>query len=237
MVVTTSGEQRVEGTGTGRRAPDPPQPDHSRDVFSIANVITMVRLLLAPVFLVVLMGDRPDKDLIAFLIFVIAASTDFLDGLIARSTHTVTELGKTLDPLVDRVLIVVGVIGLYLIGRLPLWIALVFLLRDAYLAAGMLYLERHGVKRPVVSWLGKITTATALTGFSLLILGWPMVPGLGLMADPPAWLPGLGSQPTYLGIYLLYLGVAFSLAAAVQYTVTARKAVAAAHDAEGKPQA
>lgn len=214
-------------------------PDHSHDVFSAANVITMVRLLLVPVFLVVLLGPsgRPNQDLVAFLIFAVAAATDFLDGLVARSTHTVTELGKTLDPLVDRVLIVAAVIGLFLLGRLPLWIALFFLLRDAYLAAGMLYLERHGTARPPVSRLGKVTTAVALTGFSLLILGWPMVSGLGLAGAEPSWLPGLGSTPTYLGIYLLYLGVVFSLAAAVQYTIAAAHAVAADRGSGMTPEA
>ena len=207
------------------RMPAPPaggQPrDHSHDVWSVANMITMLRLLLVPVFLVVLLSKRPDSDTIAFVVFVVAASTDFLDGLVARSTHTVTELGKTLDPLVDRALIAAAVIGLFLIGRLPLWIALVFVLRDAYLLAGMTYLEREGVKRPEVSWLGKITTAVALTGFALLVWDKPMLPGLGIAGV--SWLPGLGSAPAPFGIYLLYLGVALSLAAAVQYTFQATR--------------
>jgi cardiolipin synthase (CMP-forming) len=208
----------------------PPQAeeprDHSHDVWSVANMITLLRLLLVPVFLVVLLSKRPNADTIAFVIFVVAASTDFLDGLVARSTHTVTELGRTLDPLVDRALIAAAVIGLFLVGRLPLWIALVFVFRDLYLLAGMTYLEREGVKRPAVSWLGKITTAVALTGFALLILGEPMVPGLGIVESP--YLPGLGSSPAPFGIYVLYLGVAFSIAAAVQYTFTARRALKAA---------
>ena len=203
----------------GEPAGDP--RDRSHDVWSVANMITLVRLLIVPVFLVVLLSDQPNKDTTAFVLFVVAASTDFLDGLVARSTHTVTELGKTLDPLVDRALIAAAGIGRFLVGRLPLWIALVFVLRDVYLAAGMAYLERRGVKRPPVSWLGKITTATALTGFALLIWDKPTVPGLGIAEVP--WLPGLGSTPAALGIYLLYLGVAFSLAAAVQYTFQARE--------------
>ncbi len=202
-------------------------PDHSHDVWSVANLVTMIRLLLVPVFLVVfLTAKSPNSDFIAFLIFFVAAATDFLDGLIARSTHTVTELGKTLDPVVDRALIVAAVIGLFLTGRLPLWIALFFLARDAYLLWGAIYLERHHVRRPPVSWVGKATTAVAFTGFCLLILGWPVVPGLGWLANDPSWLPGLGSSPAYLGIYLMYVGVALSLAAAIQYTFSAREAVA-----------
>jgi cardiolipin synthase len=203
--------------------------DHSHDVWSVANMITMIRLGLVPVFLVVFLGSKsPNADLIACVIFVVAAATDFLDGLVARSTHTVTELGTMLDPVVDRALIVAAVVGLFLAGRLPLWIALFFVARDAYLLAGVIYLERHGARRPCVNWAGKVTTAVALVGFSLLILGWPMVPGPGLLANDPAWLPGLGSTPAYLGIYLMYLGVAFSLAAAIQYTFEARRSLAAA---------
>jgi cardiolipin synthase len=204
----------------------PAERDHSHDVWSVANMITMLRLLLVPVFLVVFLESKsPQADLIAFLIFAVAAATDFLDGLVARSTHTVTELGKMLDPVVDRALIVAAVIGLFLADRLPLWIALFFVFRDAYLLAGAIYLERKGAERPPVNWAGKVTTAIALVGFSLLILGWPVVPGLGLLPNDPSWLPGLGSSPAYLGIYLMYLGVAFSLAAAIQYTVQARRAV------------
>jgi cardiolipin synthase len=79
-----------------------------------------------------------------------------------------------------------------------------------------------------VNWSGKVTTAIALIGFSLLILGWPIVAGLGLLPNDPAWLPGFGSTPAYLGIYVMYLGVAFSLAAAIQYTFEARRALAEA---------
>ena len=74
--------------------------------------------------------------------------------------------------------------------------------------------------------MGKVTTAVVLTGFALLILDWPMVPGLGIVDVP--WLPGLGSTPAPFGIYLLYLGVAISIAAAIQYTFTARAALRSA---------
>ena len=223
----------------GEQTPRPPETDaprdHSHDVWSVANMITLLRLLLVPVFLVVLLSQRPNADTIAFVIFVVAAGTDFLDGLVARSTHTVTEIGKTLDPLVDRALIAAAVIGLFLVGRLPLWIALVFVMRDLYLLAGMSYLESRGVKRPPVSWLGKITTAVVLTGFALLVLNEPMVPGLGIAEVP--WLPGLGSAPAPFGIYLLYLGVAFSLAAAVQYTFQARSELRAAGEPRNRRRA
>ena len=76
-----------------------------------------------PIFFSVFLTDR--SDTLAFVLFVAAASTDWLDGQIARRTGTVTAIGKAIDPLVDRLLIASGVIGLYIEGRLPLWIVLV----------------------------------------------------------------------------------------------------------------
>jgi cardiolipin synthase len=67
-----------------------------------------------------------------------------------------------------------------------------------------------------VSMLGKVTTALLLIGFADLILAWPMVPGLGVLDS--RYLPGFGSQPAPLGIWFVYAGVLFSIAAAIQYT-------------------
>jgi cardiolipin synthase len=73
-----------------------------------------------------------------------------------------------------------------------------------------------------VTYTGKLTTAVLLAGFSSLIAGWPTIPGLRLVDSE--WLRGFGAADVTLGIWLVYLGVVLSLAAAVQYTVIARKA-------------
>ena len=108
-----------------------------------------------------------------------------------------TELGKAIDPLVDRLLIASAVVGLYLEGRLPMWIVLVLAGRDLYLLAGAWVLARAGARRSEVIYIGKVTTALLLIGFSDLILNWPLVPGLGLVESPA--LPGFGSAPAALG--------------------------------------
>lgn len=191
-------------------------------IYSVANLITIVRLILVPVFFVVLVdGDGERSRLAAFVIYAIAGSTDWIDGQLARRTHTVTQFGKIVDPLVDRLLLAAGVLGLYLIGVLPLWIPVVLVLRDVYLLYGAFALERYHVILPV-TYIGKLTTAVLLTGFSSLIAGWPMVPGLGLVSSE--LLPGLGQTSTPLGIWLVYIGTALSLAAALNYTFIAMKA-------------
>ncbi len=192
--------------------PQGENPEHFHDVWTVANVITVLRLLLIPFFFSVLLSDR--SDVLAFALFAAAASTDFLDGMIARRTGTVTAIGKAIDPLVDRLLIASGVIGLYLIGRLSLWIVVVLVLRDIYLLWGAYRLERLGERMPVTRF-GKMTTTILLAGFSLLILGWPEVQ--------------LAGEMRYLGEAIVYIGLACSLLSAGHYTILAKRLVRAHH--------
>ncbi len=195
-------------------------------VYSVANLITVIRLLLVPFFFTVLVGADSERGrLTAFLIYAIAASTDWIDGQIARRTHTVTQFGKIVDPLVDRLLLASGVVGLYLIGVLPLWVPVVLLARDVYLLYGAYVLERYKVILPV-TYVGKLTTAVLFTGFASLIAGWPEVPGAGLIET--SLLPGVGSSAVSLGIWFVYAGIILSLSAAAHYTVIAWRARAAA---------
>lgn len=211
-------------------SPATPSQDHSRDIYTVANIITVLRLILVPFFFAVLIsgpweGRAMSSDVAAFLIFAIAASTDWVDGQIARRTGTVTELGKAIDPLVDRLLIASGVLGLYIIGRLPLWTVLVLFARDLYLLAGAAYLAKRQIAPVRVVYLGKVTTALLLFGFSLLLLDWPMVPGLGVVESSS--LPGFGAEPAPLGIWFVYAGIATSVITAVVYSVQAWRALAA----------
>jgi cardiolipin synthase len=182
-------------------------------VYSVANLITILRLLLVPFFFTVLISGTERSRLIAVILYAVAASTDWVDGQIARRTHTVTFVGKIIDPLVDRLLLASGVIGLYLIDELPLWIPILLVLRDVYLLYGAYVLESHKLILPV-TWLGKATTAVLLTGFTSMIAAWPMV----------------GER--VLGLWFVYAGIALSMMTAVQYTIVARRAVADARPAE-----
>ncbi len=198
--------------GTGSDSSQP-ETDHSHDVYTVANIITILRLILVPIFFTVMVSGN--NDVLAFFLFAVAASTDWLDGQIARRTGTVTALGKAIDPLVDRLLIAAGVLGLYVQQRLPLWIVVVLFARDVYLGYGAWRLEQHH-RRLSVTFAGKATTLLLLVGFSDLILNWPLMPGLGLV-DSTA-LPGLGSQPVAIGIWFVYAGLILSIVTAVDYT-------------------
>ena len=186
----------------------------STQVLTVANVITFCRFGLTAAFLVLFAGGA--SRLAALACYAVAAVTDFLDGQVARRTRTVSWLGKIMDPIMDRALLFTGVLGLLIRGELPAWVPAFVIGRDAYLALGGLYLQRFR-KRPIdVVYVGKAATALLMFGFCDLLLGLPVVGGLGLVEA--SWLPGLGAQPAVLGTYVVYLGVACSAVTAVVYT-------------------
>jgi cardiolipin synthase len=200
--------------------------DHSRDVFSVPNVITVLRLVLIPFFFWFLVFEAPDsgRNDVAFAFFTLCACTDWVDGLIARATGHVTAIGKIIDPMVDRLLIASALLGLYLVGRVSLILLLVLVGRDVYLLYGAWVLERHHGRRVPVTMLGKATTFVLLAGFASLIWDYPLVsvPALGTIDLGIARLALGGVRP--LGSYIAYVGVVMSLTAAAQYTVIARRA-------------
>jgi cardiolipin synthase len=200
--------------------------DHSRDVLTLANIVTVLRLLLIPFFYWALVygGGTRESDTLAFVAFTLAAGTDWLDGMIARRTGTVTAIGKVIDPLVDRLLIASALVGLYVTHRVALALLLVLVGRDVYLLYGAWLLERHGRRLPVTI-LGKTTTAVLMVSFASMIWDWPMVAVPGVSVNVAGHLVHAGGIHS-LGSYLLWIGLALSLTAAVQYTVTARRVYA-----------
>lgn len=188
-------------------------------IFTAANVISFVRLILSFVALALLL--KGDNDLLAAAVFAITALTDCLDGQVARRTHTVSKLGQLLDPAVDRVLMICAVVGLLLVGRLPLWVVVVVVARDGLmLAGGAWLLSRYHVRIPVV-YAGKVATTFLFIGMAGLILNVPLVPGLGLCDLP--WLPGFNSVSCSWAIWAVYLGLALALATTVYYVASALK--------------
>ena len=122
-----------------------------------------------------------------------------------------------MDPLMDRVLLFTGVLGLMAMGELPIWVAAFVVLRDVYLGICAAILQRYR-KRPLdVVYVGKVATALLMTGFVDLLIGAPVIAGIGLVSVE--WLPGLNSAPSAVGIFLVYAGLVCSLAAAIAYTV------------------
>lgn len=204
------------------------QEEVSNRIFTVPNVISFIRLCLVPVFFVLLFNGF---DLAATLLFAIAAGTDWVDGQIARRTHQVSRLGQLLDPAVDRILMISGVVGLFAVGRLPLWIILIVIARDLLLLGGGAYLLKRWHTRVAVIYPGKVATTLLFVGFAALLLNWPILQGLG-MVDAP-WLPGFSSEPYSWGIWFVYAGLLLALATTAYYVVAALIKIREAKAAQG----
>ena len=184
----------------------------SNRILTIANVLSFIRLGMIPVFLVLLFNGQ---NLAATIVFAVAASTDWVDGHVARSTNTVTKLGQLLDPFVDRLLMISGVVGLFLIGRLPLWIILVVLLRDLLMLIGGSYLLSRWSVRIAVIYPGKFATTFLYVGFAGILLNWPLLTGLGICNF--SWLPGFSGDPYSWGFWFVYAGIVLCLGTTCYY--------------------
>lgn len=102
--------------------------------WNLPNKITLARMLLIPVFLVVLMGgfwELQTARYISVAIFIVASATDALDGHIARSRHLITNLGIFMDPLVDKLLVSAALIAMVELGDLPAWVVIIIISRDS----------------------------------------------------------------------------------------------------------
>jgi CDP-diacylglycerol--glycerol-3-phosphate 3-phosphatidyltransferase len=106
---------------------------------NMANIITIVRIILVPIFLVILLTEMQNKEIIAVTIFVIAAISDAIDGYIARKYNQITDLGKFLDPLADKLLIVGALLALVHLGKVEAWVAAVIILREILMVAFRFY--------------------------------------------------------------------------------------------------
>ena len=169
-----------------------PEEDEVLDtIFTIPNLISTIRLCMVPCFIVLLLTGY---DILATILFAVAAGTDWIDGQIARRTHTVSKLGRLLDPAVDRILMISGVVCLLAVGRLPLWVVVLVLGRDLLLLICGAYLLKKWRIRVAVIYPGKVATTFLFVGFAALLLNWPVLVGMGVV--PFSWLPGFSSDPT-----------------------------------------
>lgn len=140
-------------------------------VVNVANLLTGLRIVLVPVFLVALFtGDGHETlwRVVAFVVFAAAVITDRLDGEIARAYGMVTEFGKLADPIADKALIGAALIGLSLLGDLPWWVTVVILVREVAVTLLRLAVLRRGVIP--ASRGGKLKTTVQAMAIGLFVL-------------------------------------------------------------------
>lgn len=167
--VTPSAKQPMRA----RLAPKPDpvsHPDSGSNIWNLPNELTMARLVLVIPFAILLFGygNDPVWRYVAAVIFVIAAITDFLDGALARKRNIVTSFGKIADPLADKALTGVALIGLSYLGELAWWVTIVILAREIGVTLLRFWVLRHGVIS--ASRGGKAKTVALLIAIFLYLM-------------------------------------------------------------------
>ncbi|GLW08521.1 CDP-diacylglycerol--glycerol-3-phosphate 3-phosphatidyltransferase [Microtetraspora sp. NBRC 13810] len=146
--------------------------------WNIANVLTVVRLVLVPFFVAFLFLPGDGWRATALVVFVLASLTDLLDGELARRYGLVTDFGKIADPIADKALMGAALVSLSILGEVPWWVTLVILVREIGITVLRFAVIRHGVIP--ASYGGKVKTVLQILAIGLFIL--PGVP------DPVRWV-------------------------------------------------
>jgi cardiolipin synthase len=140
----------------------------SRRVITVPNALSFIRILLIPLFVLLLAGE--DSRLWGFVVMGVVLATDWVDGVVARRTGQVTEVGKLLDPFADRLAVMAALVTLVLLDLFPLWAALLVVVRDVAVALAGAVLLRRGI-RIDVRMLGKYATFTLMWGIPMIAWG------------------------------------------------------------------
>lgn len=188
-----------------------PEIAHDRGLWTVPNLISALRLLGIPVFLWLLLGE--DRPVAAGTLFAVLGATDWVDGYIARHFDQGSEIGKILDPVSDRIMLIAGAVALIITGDVPVWVGVVVLFREAALSIVTLVMAAAGARRIDVQWVGKAGTLALMFALPLFVLVNALEPsGLRDVIELITWLFTFG-------------GLVLSYYAAARYIPMAREAL------------
>ena len=171
---------------------------------NLPNSITLLRILLIPVFVWLYLEPTPERALWAGLVFAAAAFTDFLDGYLARRSGQITNLGKLLDPVADKLLVASGLILLVQVQQVAVWLAIVMIARELIVTGARAVAAKERFIVPADS-LGKFKVIGQIGGILCLIFQ-------GAWLEAQAFLSSVG-------IILLYVALVFSVVSGWRYLV------------------
>ena len=134
-----------------------------------ANKLTLARVAMIPLFLVILYWDFPFHQYVALAVFVLASATDFVDGYIARHYDQVTDFGKFMDPLADKVLVMAAMLWFVEAGRFPAWALLIVIVRE-FAVTALRLVAVEGGRVIAAAWSGKVKTASTMVGICVMFL-------------------------------------------------------------------
>ena len=140
-----------------------------------ANKLTMTRVVMIPIFLAVLyLATPPYNQYIALAIFILASVTDFIDGYVARHYNQITDFGKFMDPLADKLLVVSAMLWFIESGQMPAWAVLIVVARE-FAVTGLRLVAVDNGRVIAAGWSGKVKTASTMVCVCLMLLpipGW-----------------------------------------------------------------
>ena len=180
-------------------------------VLTIPNLVTALRLALVPLF--VWLFIRGGNDLEAFALMFVIGSTDWVDGFLARKLGQVSELGKIIDPIADRLAIIALAGSLVFRGFVPLSLAAVIIGRDVVMAIAVGILEARKAPRIEVNFVGKSATAAIYLGMGLVVID-VLLPSTSVLSGP-------------YGLWLMWVGAGLYWVASAMYAVELRRVMAA----------
>ena len=206
-------KRRLTGIDRSGPAPEATMSGHPLNPWTIPNLVDYVRLAAIPVFLVIALSSDDGMDALAVVLFAVIGWSDYLDGFLARLTGQYSRLGALLDPLVDRLLIVSGMVVCWHFSLLPRWAIALVIARELFMLVASRYALSHGLEIQI-NWAGRLGVAP--------IAGAPFFAMAGVH---------------WLALIMLYVGMAFGLTATVLYVrrgVQVMRARRAAEDDRAK---
>ncbi len=161
---------------------------------NLPNMLTTARMAMIPIYLIAQMIGSGRSAIFAAAIFLLASCTDFLDGYLARKNNLVTNYGKIMDPLADKLLVLTALIALCVQNKVAIWVVIIILARELGITSLRAVASSEGIVIAAGPW-GKFKTVTQMVAIFLLILEWPF------------------------GTALIYIAVLLTIVSAVDYLV------------------
>ncbi|MBK8168854.1 MAG: CDP-diacylglycerol--glycerol-3-phosphate 3-phosphatidyltransferase [Sandaracinaceae bacterium] len=190
------------------KRPLKPRRSIREDAFNLPNLLTMLRVCMIPVVLWLLLDGRPHMNFWAAIVYSIAAITDFLDGWLARKRGLISVLGKFLDPLADKLLVMATLVFMSEMGRVPTWATIIILARELSVTSLRTIAMSEGVVI-AASQGGKEKTALQMVALLMLIVHHTYYVNFGVATVPV--------HMHSIGLVLLYASVVFAVTSGGEY--------------------
>ncbi len=179
-----------------------PSVEDGSDIVNLPNLITALRITVVPFLFLLLLEPGRTLSLVIAILFVVAAVTDLLDGYLARKYQLVTQVGKIIDPIADKLIVSTAMILMIPLGRVPAWVAVIVIMRDIVIDA-VRHVSSAGGVVISASRLGKQKTLSQVIAITALLIHYPF----------------LGVDAHQVGLWTLYLSLVLTLWSGLDYMI------------------